>query len=249
MKGVTMMKKLKTLMLVFAAAAIVLPTSVFALTLKEVKDVTKSNGDLMADAKASYREATVEDLDEHKNITLTYDALGLEVLDTDGERPKGYAWVGMQVEAPDSISAESVKFKFNGGTEEQFEADEDGYFLWTAVVIDKLKEAVENDEPYTFNYVIAWDGDFEGENTQTITVKIDPYKVTLHDASQESEENQTVWSPTIAQEVKDAVIVEPAPTEPDETNPNTGDINAILLGGLMLLGSFGLAYTVKRRYQ
>ncbi len=198
---------------------------------------------------------------QEAKVTVTYTgSIELKVQET-GERGYEAAWFGFKVTKPTGIQADKAKIRRakvgtdSLGVEGEYrvfqwnDAKDDGQDEYVSVYVSVTKEELEaaatSGESIVKTWEFSWD-DNEDDYEQVLEVIIDPKEITLKPKDSE----EPVFTPETYEELYDEAHpqVPVTPEEPEETNPNTGDINVILLGGLMLLSGFGLGYVVKRRY-
>ncbi len=213
----------------------------------------------------------VEGKSSDNNHTTTFDIENkdLKVIDQEKgdvhDRTKDNAtWFGIGVLAPqpgDSLTSACWQVD---GSSSCVSAVKDGqnedYTLWIPFTASEIKDAIHADGEHavvTKIVKLKWGGqdDNEEKNIQTIYINLHTDSVTLsidpdhgdaeiaEDAKFGDEERQEAIS----------VYKEAHPDTPiaddlaEESNPNTSDINLLFMVSMLILGVFGVGYTIKKK--
>ncbi len=112
---------------------------------------------------------------ETQNVVMRFGEVKVNTLNEQDNRPSGYAWLGFHISAPSGVNAQGgkAKVKVGNGTPEDY-SDGDYY---VGINKDKLLTAVKQQANIEYKFYFDWAND--GTYEQTVTVIIDPYKVTL----------------------------------------------------------------------
>ena len=184
--------------------------------------------DISAKDSATITGEVKIDGNETDNVTITYDATTLKILEgtgpENGNRPAGYAWLGFNITKPDSVSPKQGNAKYRVNNSEPEDYTDGNYYF--GINKDKLIQAVTNSKNIEYTYEFDWDND--GDYDQTVTAVVQPSKITLN-----ATEGNTLWTP--------ADVANYAPAEA----PKTGDSFPIALFGILSLLVVSGVYSVK----
>ncbi len=154
-------------------------------------------------------DVTVSKANSGKDVTLTYDSGTFKLLDENkqasaGERPDGYMWVGFKVTLPENVTNGNYNVYADG---ELYTSGEkaDGYYAeFIGVNVQSLEKAINKTITVTFGF--DWNKDEKAD--QTVTIVLKPMNLTIYPKDDETtEDSEPVWTPEIAETVKEEVQV------------------------------------------
>ncbi len=168
----------------------------------QVKDI--SNADSVWNKEDGYSVDITGN--ETQNVVMRFGEIKVNTLPEQNNRPSGYAWLGFHISAPAS-KGDTAKVKFGDGSTEDY-SDGDYY---VGINADKLLNAVKQGKNIEYKFYFDWAND--GTYEQTVTIIIDPYKVTL---TENRADGSLLWNRDIAlkntpiDEVPDTGITHPS---------------------------------------
>lgn len=222
------MKKLFVFMAVLFTTTLFMPNIFADENYGTVTDISN------ADSVISGNKAKI-DHNETANVTMTFDALTLKILDrNESGRPDNYAWVGFHITTPSTAKQDNAKFKLNDG--EYQKIDKDGNY-YSGINQEKLEDAAKKGTDLTYKYQFDWNGD--GNVEQTVTLIISANKITLQDKS-----GNEIFTP------EDAAKLAPKPNNNLDTVPKTGDTTSYTFFGIIiLLIGIGVYHLIDIKYK
>ncbi len=240
------MKKILFLITGFIISLAFIP-NVFALTLKEVSDITGNDTKISGESEVTKIDDKTTKI-TYKNAEFYYAS---EETNDAGFRPKENAWIGIKVAYPEGVTDDSYDIYVNGELyEDGGVKKESSYSEWFGINLKRLNEAIENNTKITYRIAFDWDKKDDKED-QVVIIEIDPMSISLYKTQDKSEE---VWTPAIALEKK--AELDKANKQEDQAkketeknqNPNTSDINLLATVGTILVSALCVLYIFKKRF-
>ena len=259
------MKKL-LLGIIATAAGLVVTSNVSALELSNV-EVVSAGGD-------SFKSGTYDLRNENLNdITVIYNEADLKMVEPNPDigRQDKAAWVGVKVSAPTDATLDKLKTTtFANGNEtgiknsgksfwtlqdtekalqDSAPANEHYIYVYAGITVDNLTAAAKKNTMINHKWWFDWDSD--GVYDQTLTILVDPSRITLEDSG---DTDTILWSEDNYNELKpedtNTNQQTPAPKEENKLDdvPKTGNAVPMTYIGMILLGMGVAAYTVKKAY-
>ncbi len=218
------MKKALFFSIIIVIVLAITPVAFAATLYGKVTDITKATGDSLSSGQGTIKT-------DGNTTIISYDAATFKMLEADpdaagGARPGPAAWIGFKVEEPSDDNDSSYKVTTPDGKTTQVTTSP--YIDYVGITPDNLKKVLLNGTVLSYKYTFDWNENNSAD--QYVIIEIDPKGITLLSTNG----NETVWSPTIAQNILDA------------QNPNTSDINLPLWIGLIVISGLGFIYSLKK---